>query len=98
MRTEDLKDTLITELRYRVWGLYREYPDVDSIPELDAYSMWQIIGKPRNIQLLGAGYYIVEEQDKGLELRVWDEGNTEEQQSFLRGAYRLVGESGKESA
>lgn len=97
MHSKDLEDTLITALRYRVWAQGRDYITVEDVPDMGAYSMWCKVGKPRNMQLLGAGYYIVEGSDSKLSLRVWDEGNSEEQQTFLRGAYKRIGESGKEA-
>jgi hypothetical protein len=96
MHSKDLEDTLITALRYRMWAQGKDYSAVEDVPEPDAYSMWCKVGKPRNIQLMGAGYYIIEQSEGKLSLRVWDEGNSEEQQAFLRGAYKRIGESGKE--
>ncbi len=98
MHSKDLEDTLITALRYRMWAQGRAYSTIEDVPELDAYSMWCKVGKPRNMQLLGAGYYIIEQLGGKLSLKVWDEGNSEEQQAFLRGAYKRIGESGKEMA
>ena len=98
MHSKDLEDMLITALRYRMWAHGKDYDTVDDVPELDAYSMWRKVGKPRNIQLMEVGYYIIEQSEGKLRLRVWDEGNSEEQQAFLRGAYKRIGESGKEIA
>lgn len=96
MHSKDLEDTLISALRYRMWVHGRDFTTIEDIPDMEAYDMWCKVGRPRNMQLLGAGYYIVEGSNGKLSLRVWDEGNSEEQQAFLRGAYKRIGESGKE--
>lgn len=90
MHILDLMDTLHTALRYRVWAASRDYATVDDIPDFSAYTLWVVLGKPRNIQLLGIGYYIVECTGQELTLKVWDEGNTEEAQNQLRRVYKTL--------
>lgn len=90
MHILDLMDTLHTALRYRVWAASRDYATVDAIPDFSVYTLWVMLGKPRNIQLLGAGYYIVECTGQGLTLWEWDEGNTEEAQNQLRRVYKTL--------
>lgn len=90
MHILDLMDTLRTALRYRLWVASREYAMVEDVPDYPAYTLWAMLGKPRNMQLLGVGYYIVEDAGQGLALRVWDEGNTEEAQNQLRRVYKTL--------
>lgn len=90
MHILDLMDTLHTALRYRLWAASRDYATVEDVPDYSAYTLWVTLGKPRNMQLLGIGYYIVEDAGQGLTLRVWDEGNTEEAQNLLRRVYKTL--------
>lgn len=90
MHRLDLLDTLNTALRYRLWTASAEYNTVQDVPDYTEYELWVMLGKPRNMQLLGIGYYIVEAAGQSLTLRVWDEGNTEEAQNQLRRVYKTL--------
>lgn len=83
-------DLMRSALRYRLWAASSVYPTVDDVPDYPAYGLWVMLGRPRNIQLQGVGYYIVECAGQELTLWVWDEGNTEEAQKQLRRVYKTL--------
>lgn len=90
MNTPELMAALTRALRHRLWAASTEYSTVREVPLYSVRTLWEKLGKPRNIQLLGTGYYIVEDAGQELALRVWDEGNTEEAQNLLRRVYKTL--------
>lgn len=90
MNAPELMVALTRALRHRLWAASPEYSTVREVPLYSVRTLWEKLGKPRNIQLLGTGYYIVEDAGQELVLRVWDEGNTEEAQNQLRRVYKTL--------
>lgn len=90
MNTPELMAALAGALRHRLWAASTEYSTVSEVPLYSVYTLWEKLGRPRNIQILGVGYCIVEGAGQELALRVWDEGNTEEAQNQLRRVYKTL--------